>query len=315
MVGSKLSVLALAFAGVARACEVLTKEGNPECYKNVEWAMNDGIKNEPEWYNDMHFLNATTTVMEDFQYALAMGEEAHGNGRKWNCSIPCVLTAEAQAHKEKVEAAAAAAAAETSAPSVSPTSEPTLEPTLVPTEAPSMSPTLAPSIEAAPLPSTSDTPAEESTTTTTGAPGSGSLEWYWWLLIILGVCCLLPLLGLAASAFLCYDSVAWIFAGSAKRSPQKKKRTIGSAVSAPAAPVAAAPAPASLAAPVQAYPVPLPTYQPVTYVTAPQAHSVVYAAPQPVAPVAPVATVTPVQHVVTAQAPATPYYTTPAFQQ
>eukprot|EP00928_Gymnodinium_smaydae_P024249 TRINITY_DN1967_c0_g2_i1.p1 TRINITY_DN1967_c0_g2~~TRINITY_DN1967_c0_g2_i1.p1 ORF type:complete len:1126 (-),score=345.03 TRINITY_DN1967_c0_g2_i1:194-3571(-) len=67
----------------------------------------------------------------------------------------------------------------------------------------------------------------------TTAQPSEPWDWKIWALIVAAVCCGLPLLGLACSAFICYESVAWIFGGSGKRSPQKKKNR---AVKAPARP-------------------------------------------------------------------------------
>jgi len=47
--------------------------------------------------------------------------------------------------------------------------------------------------------------------------------WYAWMLIGVGLCCCVPLLGLACSAFMCYESVSWLFEGSDK--PERKRRS------------------------------------------------------------------------------------------
>eukprot|EP00928_Gymnodinium_smaydae_P036693 TRINITY_DN25610_c0_g2_i1.p1 TRINITY_DN25610_c0_g2~~TRINITY_DN25610_c0_g2_i1.p1 ORF type:complete len:540 (+),score=87.57 TRINITY_DN25610_c0_g2_i1:61-1620(+) len=76
---------------------------------------------------------------------------------------------------------------------------------------------------------------------TTAAP---TAKWHWWqyLLIILGLCFICPCIGIACSAALCYESVAWIFGGGDK--PQKKNTSRGVKVkvkrdTAPVAPAAA----------------------------------------------------------------------------
>eukprot|EP00928_Gymnodinium_smaydae_P085617 TRINITY_DN6914_c0_g1_i3.p1 TRINITY_DN6914_c0_g1~~TRINITY_DN6914_c0_g1_i3.p1 ORF type:complete len:1120 (-),score=317.69 TRINITY_DN6914_c0_g1_i3:144-3461(-) len=58
---------------------------------------------------------------------------------------------------------------------------------------------------------------------TTEAPSESWPMWMW-AMVVAGVCCCMPLIGLACSAFICYESVAWIFGGSGKRSPQKQKK-------------------------------------------------------------------------------------------
>eukprot|EP00928_Gymnodinium_smaydae_P061136 TRINITY_DN45293_c1_g1_i1.p2 TRINITY_DN45293_c1_g1~~TRINITY_DN45293_c1_g1_i1.p2 ORF type:complete len:315 (+),score=63.79 TRINITY_DN45293_c1_g1_i1:64-945(+) len=255
MAPSKLISLSLALAApgaFAGICQDATKENNPTCFENVNWAKDTGIVQDPTWYDDIPFLSNSSSFA-DFQYALATGEESHGNGKKWNCSLPCTLTPEAQKHLAAV-----------GAPEGVETFVPTEAPTLAPTEVPTFMPTAPPA-----------------TTTTTQAPSEG-LNWYWWCLIGAGVCCLLPLLGLACSAFLCYESVAWIIGGSGKRSPQKKqKRGVKPTAAARAEP---APLPVAVARPmptlVTAHPTPLATYHPVTYTPA-EAHTYTYS-PAPV---------------------------------
>jgi len=137
------------------------------------------------------------------------------------------------------------------------------------------------------------------TTSTTEKPDEG-WPWYSWALLFAGICCCLPLLGLACSAFMCYESVAWLFEGSGKRSPQKK-RALNMKKARPAEPqrvaemaplMASAPmmaplAPMSYQAPVQTSVVPTTVMPSAVYTTAPApittsaAPVVTYSAPAP----------------------------------
>eukprot|EP00928_Gymnodinium_smaydae_P035441 TRINITY_DN2493_c0_g1_i1.p1 TRINITY_DN2493_c0_g1~~TRINITY_DN2493_c0_g1_i1.p1 ORF type:complete len:495 (+),score=106.69 TRINITY_DN2493_c0_g1_i1:63-1547(+) len=119
--------------------------------------------------------------------------------------------------------------------------------------------------------------------TSTEAPSS-SWHWYHYLLIILGVCCICPCIALACSAFLCYESIEWIFGGDEKPQKKKKSRAIKVPASAPAPALPAEQAPLMQAKPVVTSVVQLPTY--TTHAVAPavtyaqSVPHVTYAAPQ-----------------------------------
>jgi hypothetical protein len=296
MTVSKLAVLCVAFAGTGSrvwACQDLTNDDNSECFKNVEWAKNTGIHEHPSWYADMPFLKSTSTL-SDFQYALAVGEDAQGGGRSWNCSMPCTLTAEAKAHFDSNQARAtentaatlpAAVGAAVTVPAQLPST--TAAAVTVPAQLPSTTveaatvpeQVVSTTVGFATLPSevgsgTTTVETEGGTTTaqaTTPAPDEKGWSMWVWVLIVTGVCCCLPLVGLACSAFICYESVSWIFGGSSKRSPQKKRAMTARASAPPAPPLAAAPlapaAPFTYAPqqPVSAVQVPLTTYQQPSY--------------------------------------------------
>jgi len=305
MTMSKFLCLTLA-VGSALACEDVTSVSNAECFNDVDWAMEHGITEHPNWYTDMPFLQESKD-RTDFQYALAVGKDRNTT----NCQVPCTLTPEAAAHQKAMEAAAAVAeealgsttqAAVTLPAAVGSTTQAAVTVPAAVGSTTQAAVTLPAEVgsttqAAVTLPEAigSSTQAavtlpeeiEGGSTSTTEAPETPGMKWYWWVLITMGLCCLLPLLGLACSAFMCYESVAWIFGGSDKRSPQRtKKRAVKSAAAAEPAPAALAPAamaptPAPMAAmaPVQSYQTPLPSYQPATsYFTAPQARAVTYAA-------------------------------------
>merc|ERR1719223_2679386 len=151
---SKFLCLTLA-VGSALACEDVTSVSNAECFNDVDWAMEHGITEHPNWYTDMPFLQESKD-RTDFQYALAVGKDRNTT----NCQVPCTLTPEAAAHQKAMEAAAAVA-------------EEALGST---TQA------------AVTLPAE----LEGGSTSTTEAPENPGMKWYWWALITMGLCCLLP---------------------------------------------------------------------------------------------------------------------------
>eukprot|EP00928_Gymnodinium_smaydae_P026007 TRINITY_DN2053_c0_g1_i7.p1 TRINITY_DN2053_c0_g1~~TRINITY_DN2053_c0_g1_i7.p1 ORF type:complete len:342 (+),score=72.31 TRINITY_DN2053_c0_g1_i7:72-1097(+) len=252
--------------GEGSVCQDATNETNPECYSNIVWAKEHGITEDKEWYKNYPHLNKDSSLAE-FQFALALP----GDSRSWNCSMPCSLTDEqktkfADAVLEAHEAVGDAVSKEVSefqkfgADIVS---------------------DAAGAVAGAP-----EASFAASMDSTTQKPSEG---WTWvnYMLLAIGICCLLPCLGLCCSAFICYESVAWIFGGSDK--PEKKKKARGvKVVKAPEAPAAAAPVPMQAPAPTASSFIAV--AQPV-YTTAPVVHHVA----------APVTyTAAPVQHVAAA---------------
>eukprot|EP00928_Gymnodinium_smaydae_P024246 TRINITY_DN1967_c0_g1_i1.p1 TRINITY_DN1967_c0_g1~~TRINITY_DN1967_c0_g1_i1.p1 ORF type:complete len:302 (-),score=67.53 TRINITY_DN1967_c0_g1_i1:206-1111(-) len=255
----RLVVPALAFAYGVQAGELCgedaTVESNPECYKNIEWAKTEGLDTKPEWYTDFPFLNKDSPNNE-FQYALVLIRGLHDN--KDNCTLPCSL---GPAKIEQFSDAVAAAAAKNVADEAGKTAK-----DLVGQANEAMQ------SAAASLPSA--TFGSSGNDSTTAAPSEGWGMWTW-LLIAFGLCCLCPCIGLACSAFICYESVAWIFEGGSKPEKKSKKRAITLKAAEPAAPAQPAQAPQPTSSSYIAMAQPVAT--PVTY--AHPVHTVSYAAP------------------------------------
>eukprot|EP00928_Gymnodinium_smaydae_P024247 TRINITY_DN1967_c0_g1_i2.p1 TRINITY_DN1967_c0_g1~~TRINITY_DN1967_c0_g1_i2.p1 ORF type:complete len:295 (-),score=52.18 TRINITY_DN1967_c0_g1_i2:213-1097(-) len=244
----RLVVPALAFAYGVQAGELCgedaTVESNPECYKNIEWAKTEGLDTKPEWYTDFPFLNKDSPNNE-FQYALVLIRGLHDN--KDNCTLPCSL---GPAKIEQFSDAVAAAASRNVADEAGENAKELLG-------------------QANGAVQSAATFGSSGSDSTTAAPSEGWGMWTW-LLIAFGLCCLCPCIGLACSAFICYESVAWIFEGGSKPEKKSKKRAITLKAAEPAAP---APQPTSSSYIAMAQPV----ATPVTY--AHPVHTVSYAAP------------------------------------
>merc|ERR1719281_1021648 len=66
-------------------CMTATRDNNPQCFRNVNWAKYTGYKSHPEWYQGFHYLNADASF-EAFQLALAKDSSP----KHWNCThVPC----------------------------------------------------------------------------------------------------------------------------------------------------------------------------------------------------------------------------------
>jgi len=124
---------------------------------------------------------------------------------------------------------------------------------------------------------TTTTPVAAAAADTKAVEKSGGFPVWGWVLLIMGVCCLLPLLGICCAGFMCYEAVAFILdpiMGGKKEGAQKKKRAVKKIEAEPAA------APVATLAPVYTTSVPMPVYQSAPMVT--------YAAPQYVVEAQPV---------------------------
>jgi len=190
---------------------------NQECYTNVVWAKDIGIKSHPEWYSD-YSLTANSSFA-DFQCALH-DKVGPGGGDGWNCPKPCTSMLE-QCKLPVVTLPSLAVPATSEAPEVeraveAPTEEPEVERAV---EAPTEEEPEAPST---PAPTTARTTAAPiivnySNTTSTAAPGSsgslGSMSSMWWAL--------LAVLALALCGAAVYFLPCW---GGKKRGPEKKKK-------------------------------------------------------------------------------------------
>lgn len=204
-----------AFVGVQAAEDCgpdATEQLNPECHKNMLWAREEGLDTDPKWYTAFPFLNKTSPLPE-FQYAVTLLR-----GAADNCSMPCSLSPE-QLQKFSDQVIATAARGEAVEEEVT--------------------------AEAAKYASAPGGNETENSATTTSAPSKAWSVWTY-VLIVAGLCCILPCLGLACSAFICYESVAWIFGGDDK--PQKKRKSRAVKVADPTTQAA----PATLAPPPQA---------------------------------------------------------------
>eukprot|EP00928_Gymnodinium_smaydae_P022302 TRINITY_DN1877_c0_g1_i1.p1 TRINITY_DN1877_c0_g1~~TRINITY_DN1877_c0_g1_i1.p1 ORF type:complete len:324 (-),score=65.72 TRINITY_DN1877_c0_g1_i1:139-1032(-) len=244
-------------------CSDATPESNPECYRNIVWAKEQGTEGHADWYKNFPDLTKDSSLAE-FQFALALPGDAKG----WNCTMPCSISEEwknkfATTVLKEHEAIGDAASKQVA--------------------------------DFEKFGASVATDAEESGEgTTTAGPGEKGWTWVNYVLIALGICCVLPCLGLCCSAFLCYESVAWIFGSSDK--PEKKKKARGvKVVQAPEVPAVAAPvpmmqAPAPTASSFIAVARPV-TAAPITYTTAPVVHHV--AAPVTYTTAAPVQYVSP----------------------
>jgi hypothetical protein len=263
MTVSKLAFLCVAFAGTgssapsASACETATMQNNPECFRNVEWAMTKGIKEDPTWYKNFTFLKPDSSF-ETFQLAMSMP----GGLKGFNCSIPCGFT------PEQIDAVAQAVEADAEAKGN------------IVDEA--MTEQKVDAVYGA--------EADKPGTKTTPPPPDDSWGIMTWLMICVGICCVLPMLGLCCSAFICYESVAWIFGGSDK--PEKaKKRSVK--VTKKAAEPLVPPTPAMAPMPVNTFAQPMAVAGPMPMYAhaqpgAPIAmHAPVYTTAQPVVTTAP----------------------------
>jgi len=194
-------------------CKDITEKAmNPECFTNVEWAMDTGMKTMPEFY--VNYTNpavgAPLTVnssMMDFQCALAgmVGKQESGTG--YDCPMPCTSTLAACPQKDL--------------PPVIDTS-----PTVVDTNA-----ELTTDKEITDSVASEGTPKEE---------GSGFPWWAWCLVMGPLLCCIGGLL---------YYFLVMKAAKGAKKSKRSVKKPTKAAAPAPAPALAPAPVETALIAP------------------------------------------------------------------
>eukprot|EP00928_Gymnodinium_smaydae_P088611 TRINITY_DN72678_c0_g1_i1.p1 TRINITY_DN72678_c0_g1~~TRINITY_DN72678_c0_g1_i1.p1 ORF type:complete len:470 (+),score=63.72 TRINITY_DN72678_c0_g1_i1:78-1487(+) len=164
-----------------------TQTSYKECYRNLVWAKDVGIKQRPEFYAKYAFLKPDSSL-KDFQEAL-YAMKGNSAGESWDCPLPCANNAAMSAFTKSVETGVA-----------------DMEEQISDAKA-NMAETSIPKYSA-----------------TNGMKKSKGI--FFWIMVACGVCCCLPLFGLCCSAFLCYESVSWIFGGSDDKPQKRKKRNI-----------------------------------------------------------------------------------------
>eukprot|EP00928_Gymnodinium_smaydae_P063468 TRINITY_DN47027_c0_g1_i1.p1 TRINITY_DN47027_c0_g1~~TRINITY_DN47027_c0_g1_i1.p1 ORF type:complete len:476 (+),score=69.09 TRINITY_DN47027_c0_g1_i1:73-1500(+) len=162
-----------------------------ECHKNVLWAKQHGITGHPEFYTQYSYLTPESSLVE-IQHALYM-MKGDSSGQSWDCPIPCSVNPAASKFLKDTEE--------------------------------SLSSMQNQLFEGAEQQVASTVPAY-STPANVQAPQKKSWGVWVWLLILMGVCCCVPLAGLCCSAFLCYESVSWIFGGDDKPEKAKKRNLV-----------------------------------------------------------------------------------------
>lgn len=278
----------VAFASVSRfgvqaaaVCGDATEESNPACYKNTLWAKTTGIKQDKGWYAAFPFLNENSSFAE-FQYAVNLLR-----GPEDNCTMPCSLSAEQVTKFSDAVIAAKGKAASSEVVEAAKDAKETA------TDAATDAAEAAKGAAKAATAAATQPQSYAAAATVTDKPSPGGWGIWTYLLIGLGICCLLPCLGLACSAFICYESVAWIFEGGSK--PEKKKKKKSRAIAAPTE----VPAAATPMVPAQTQPAVM--MQPTTssFIAMAQPTQAVHVMPMtytasPVTYTAPVATASPV---------------------